>query len=317
MATKCYIELRKSTARGVESITADMVRHLHTRQYLGKTVVVCDQPVAMLSAARKQWLKLSRLLQKRRASTLNADKILKYTHSITRMQHMGFSAKSPLEQPEADIYFLTPAKLDVMPVHCWSVYLLLQLDTVRAAHMLEQLPAEALLIDYASSGVWEGLHLQPKKLLEARVSNQWRQVQQYLRSYDIDVHKLITDDIHNVDAMDDALDTLLGVNHSFLQIANEFQRTFELARPLRLPKEQRNAYDSLILLAHRVQALTPGTFGAQFLESYKEDDTFFLYDARRQRITGTESLAESIARHTAAGRLHLARALRLLAASRV
>src|SRR5882762_3070435 len=72
---KCYFELRKQSARGTESIIADMMRHLHTRQHLGKALVICDHPLVVLSAARKQWLKLSRIIQKQRASTLNADKI--------------------------------------------------------------------------------------------------------------------------------------------------------------------------------------------------------------------------------------------------
>ena len=63
MVTKCYFELRKPAARGTESIIADAARHLNTRQHLGKAVVVCDQPAIVLSAGRKQWLKLSRSLQ--------------------------------------------------------------------------------------------------------------------------------------------------------------------------------------------------------------------------------------------------------------
>src|SRR6476660_4446110 len=94
--TDWYLESRKALARGTDSLAADIMRHLHTRQHLGSAVIICEQPVGMLSAGRKQWLKLSRSLQKQRAGTLNADKILKYTHTITRMQHMGFSAKTPL-----------------------------------------------------------------------------------------------------------------------------------------------------------------------------------------------------------------------------
>ena len=179
--------------------------------------------------------------------------------------------------------------------------------------MLSQLPAEALLIDYKHSVDWDMLGLQPKRLLEARVHNQWRQAQQYLHSYDIDIDTLLGDDMHTVDAMDDALDTLLGMSHGFLQVASEFQRTLELARPLRMPKEQRAAYDAFILLAHRVQALTPGKHGVQFLEIYNEDDTFFLYDIRRRRMGTSETLVEALARHTDAGRTNLARSLRMLA----
>ena len=106
---KCYFELRTQAARGTDSMAADMMRHLHTRQYLGKTLVVSDDPFAILSIARKQWLRVSRAIQKQRASTLNADKILKHTHTITHMQHMRFTLKPPEEFPAGDVFFLHPS----------------------------------------------------------------------------------------------------------------------------------------------------------------------------------------------------------------
>jgi hypothetical protein len=308
---QCYIELRKSAARGTDSIAADMMRHLHTRQHLGKAVVITTQQIPMLSAARKQWLKLSRTIQKQRSSTLNADKILKYTYTITHMQHMRFSMKSPLEQPEADVHFLQPSQLDVMPMQCWTVYVLCPLNTIDAAALAAQLPADALVVDYEQSPLWQtDLGFDPKSSLEKRVQNEWRQVQQFLQSYNISIATFAQPDIHNMAAMDDALDTLLTISHRFLRIAEDFQRALELARPLRLSKELRGQYDAFILLAHRVQALTPNAFTTQFLQNYNEDDTFFLYDRERQRAPGGEPFAHAITRHIQAGRHHLVAALR-------
>jgi len=308
---QCYIELRKSTARGAESLAADIMRHLHARQHLGKTVVVCDQPVGMLSAARKQWLRLSRCLQKERAATLNADKILKFTHAITRMQHMGFSAKTPLHSPEAAVYFLRPEDLHVMPVQCYTTYFLTALSTEGMHALLAQLPHEALVVDYLDDARWQQqLGLIPKQALEDRVERVWQEVCQFLTDHHIAIQDLITDDIRNVELMDEALDTLLGTSHHFLRIANEFQRALELARPVALSKELRTAYDSFILLAHRVEALSPGSYSQHYLENYSEDDSFFLYDAAHGQLRlGGETLAEAYLRHQAAGRLHLAQAL--------
>jgi len=309
---KCYFEARKSAARGTDSVAADVMRHLHTRQHLGKAVVVCEQPTSMLSASRKQWLKLSRAIQKQRAATLNADKILKFTHTITNMQHMTFSMHMPLEKPDADVYFLRSDQLDLLPVHCWSVYVLTSLDVHTAENILGQLPSGALLIDYEKSFPWEHLGLQPKSVLESQVDDEWRQVEKFLRDYDIDIH-LLAGSNHNVDAMDDALDTLLGVSFKFLQVAGEFQRSLELSRPLRAAKQVRALYDTFVLLAHRVQALSPNAFTQRFLETYNEDDTFFLYDRLPVPQFGTsgESLTAAFHRHRAAGRYNLADALLL------
>lgn len=318
MATNCYFEERGPSKRGENSATADVMRHLHTRQHLGKAVIVCDQPPASLGAARKQWLKLSRSIQKQRSSTLNADKILKYTHAVTRMQRMYFSAKTPLERPEADVYFLKPEELEVIPTNCWTVYMLAPADPKTILRLVYSLPDDSLIVDYIQTTRWPDLGLQPKKELEDRVHHEWRQVQQFLKTYEIDVTKLIVDGIHDVESMDDALDTLLGGHsHEFLQVAGSFQHALELARPIRLNKSTRTAYDSLILLAHRVQALTPSAFSQQFLEVYNEDDSFFLYDsAGNHKNAPAEALAEAFRRHTAAGRHHLARHLHLLAQTR-
>ncbi len=309
--TKGYIEMRKTSARGTDSVAADMMRHLHTRQHLGKAAVITDQPLAILAAARKQWLKLSRAIQKQRAQTLNADKILKYTHTITHMQHLRFTAKGPLEAPGADIYFLTPDNLTVMPIQCWTVYALDEPSADEAIDMLNQLPAEALVVDYRHGLAWQRqLGLQSKEALEDQIHTAWRQVLQFLATCNIDIAAIDNGDIRDVEAMDDALDTLLGTSHKFLQVANEFQRSLELARPIRVGKPLRTKYDTLMLLAHRVQALSPGVFTQHFLESYNEDDTFFLYDILRAvRGGSTEQLAVVYARHMAAGRTHLARAL--------
>ncbi len=308
-----YFERRISAARGSDSVAADIMRHLHTRQHLGKALVICDQPQIFLSAARKQWLKLSRIIQKQRSSTLNADKILKYTHTITRMQHMHFSTKSPLEQPEADIYFLLPSQLDPLPFGCFSTYVLTPVSPDLLARMRTDLPDESLVIDYDHSVQWRQAGFAPKSVLETHVQQEWQKVRAYLREQSIDPTHLRKDSEYLIDSMDDALDTLLNVSRRFLQVANDFQHALELARPLRISKETRQQYDAVVLLAHRVQALSPGAFTQRFLEAYNEDDTFFLYDAAydlTQTPGSGESLEQAGHRHKAAGRHPLARAIK-------
>lgn len=307
---RAYFERRVSSARGTDSIAADIMRHVHSRQHLGKTIVVCDNPVVMLSAARKQWLKLSRTIQKQRASTLNADKILKYTHAIARMQHMHFTMKPPIDRPEADIYFLAPADLSAMPGNCFSLYVLDDLESEIIGHVTDRLPQDGLVIDYVHAIDWSTLGLEPKNHLEKHVREQWRRVIDFLELYDIDIKQLRKGPESNIEVMDDALDTLLSVSQAFIEIANGFQRSLELARPLKIAVETRLQYDVVILLAHRVQALSTSTYSQRFLESYNEDDTFFFYDRVREHMLGSgETLAQAVARHQACGRVRLAQAL--------
>ncbi len=307
---KIYSEYRKAAvATGHESLAADLARHLYTRQYLGKAVVLCENPIGMVSSARKQWLKLSRTLQRQRSSTMNADKILKFTHGIAHMQHLRFSSKTPMEIPEADIFFLNNATT-VMPAQCFTIYIMYAAPQAHLIHAVSQMPDDALVVHYGNADLLRPLHLAPKKELDRRVGQQWRQVQRFLQGYHIDPGVLQHNGLSDVEAVDNALDTLLGVSHAFLQVAGDFQRTLEMARPLRLPKATREKYDALILLAHRVQALMPGSFSQQFLQVYNEDDTFFLYDLNKKRLVKMdETLEVCLERHIKAGRGHLARAL--------
>lgn len=312
--SKCYFELRGNVTKGNINLAADMMRHLHARQYLGKTVVVCEHPAIFLTATHKQWHKLSRTIQKQRASSVNADKILKYTRTITHMQHMRFSAKPPLDDPDASVYFLCKDRLDALPERCHSIYLATTLDKTVATAVLAQLPADALIVDYAHAAPWKELDVAPKKSLEAQVTASWKAVQTFLSERRINVSTLFDGALQNVEAMDDALDTLLVHSHTFLQVADVFHHALELARPLRVSKALRDQYDAVALLAHRVQALSTSGYTQRFLETYNEDDTFFLYDAgrkylRREALSG-ESLSAAVTRHVKAGRHHLAHALR-------
>lgn len=308
---KIYFEIRKLAGTGnTEGVASDIMRHLYTRQYLGKTVVVCQQPIAMLSAARKQWLKLSRSLQRQRSSTLNADKILKFTHGIAHMQRLRFGSKLPLEQPQTDVFFLKPDELHTLPAQCLTLYVTCSMADDLTSNAVGQLPPDSIIVDYTPGHQWETLHLAPKKQLETHVAEEWKQVKHFLSEYGINISALHKNEVHNVEAMDVALDILLNVSHRFLTVASSFQRTMELARPMRMHKTLREKYDSFILLAHRVQALTPGAFSQQFLQIYNEDDTFFLYDHSQEfLLLYGETFEESHLRHTRAGRKNLAQAL--------
>ncbi len=275
-----YFELRKPATNG--SLSADMMRHLHARQHLGRAVVICDNPAVTLSAARKQWMKISRTVQNRRAGTLNADKILKYTHAVSHMQRMAFTAKQPHDEHEADVYFLHPDSMQRLPAQCLTVYLTTDLANDQPGDVLAQMADDGLVVDYRHAVDWVALEAQAKTVLNSRVLITWRELTDFLTSYQIDALNL-SDASVDVEAMEEALDILLGAHGKFLQVASDFQRALELARPLRLTKEVRRRYDAAILLAHRVQALSPGAFTQSFLETYDEDDTYFLYDRGRER----------------------------------
>lgn len=262
-------------------VAADIARHLQSRQYLGTAVVVCENPIAMISATRKQWLRLARNLQKQRASTLNAEEILRFTHTIMHMQHMQFVCKSPAETSDAEVYFVTPNQLTRMPRNCFSLYLTTYVSEEIISSIAGELPESSLLVNYDVGLTLSDLGIDAKYKLDARVLEEWNHLHKFLQKYNINPHNLIDGNVMQLGAMDDALDTLLSTSNEFLREAAAFQHAMNLSQPfVGVNAEQQKLFEAVTRLAHRVQALTPGAFSNYLIKTFGDKDaqTYFLRD---------------------------------------
>lgn len=274
-----YYELRNLPLQPTATVAADITRHLHARKHLGRALVVTDNPLGLMCVVRKQWLKVARLIQKQRAGTLNADKILRLTHAIAHMQRVIFTTHPPRQQPNAHIFFVKPDNLTVIPHNCYSVYVATAMDTGVLGKILHQLPDATLIIDYANTINPQQLALHPKDELHEDALRQWQKVTTFLDGLGITIDRLVNDGIQQVGVIDEALDLLLGESRRFLQVAGAFQHARELAQPLDIPLAEQQRYEMLSMLAHRVQALTPGSFTMEIDdEAFHERETFFLHD---------------------------------------
>ncbi len=111
--------------RGIEvhtSLSSDIAKHIMKRLKVGAIVVVSKQPTALLASTRKQWLRLVRQLENRRAGTTDATKIANYSKQIARMQQADFSAKPPAEDPFATVLFATAEELLRFAPMCQTMY---------------------------------------------------------------------------------------------------------------------------------------------------------------------------------------------------
>jgi hypothetical protein len=290
-----FIEHRRDPSSQSGALAADIALHLQARQYLGKALVVCDSPNAILSAVRKQWLKAARRLLKLRASTLNAEEILRLTHVIMHMQAIQFIAKTPTEVPDASIYFAEPGQLMPLPDACYTIYLVSNLPASAVTALSKKLPDGALIVSYGMDGI-AGLPLLPKQELEARIFKQWEAVVGFLAQHDIYPERLVVNNALQFAAMDEALDILLGVADSFLRLAADFQRAINLAQPLTyVSLAQQKIFEAVTRLAHRVQDLTPGNFNHYLVGSFDDSaqDAFFLRDAASELYKDLEAAATS------------------------
>lgn len=263
-----YLETR-TTQHAVTA--ADLARHLLTRQHLGKTVVVCDKPVVLMSVIRKYWLKLSRTLQRERSSTLNAEKILQLTYDITHMQHMGFVAKPFYDNPHGDVFFVEPSQIDQLPSQCFSLYIVDAPDAEQLRSAIARLPDRALVIDYSRSLVVINAPLLPKFRLEQQVPEAWQKVEQFFDQHGVNLARL-SERMYHTNAIDEATDVILNTSSQFLRVADDFLEILRLAQPLQSDNSVQRLYDLVALLHRRIYALTPGNLSQQFAQTFSDDE---------------------------------------------
>lgn len=273
-----YYELRTVTDK-TRTLGADIARHLEARQDLGSAVIICDAPVTMLSVVRKQWLHLTRLIQNKRASTLNPEEILRLTHTIMHMQRMDFVAKDPSEVPEARVFFVHPSRLEALPTSCYTIYLCDPPSAKTLEDIAESLPSGGLLVNYDIGMSMSQLGLKPKSELEGNVLKQWQHLEQFLKHHRINPQNFSSQNPTQFAALDDALDILLGSSHEFLREANNFRQAIHLAQPITsIAANQQQLFTAVMRLAHRVQSLSPDSFNTYLLKTFGEKDSYFLRD---------------------------------------
>lgn len=128
------------------AVSREIAYHLYARQLRGNAVVVTDTPVPTLAAVRKQWIKLTRRAQRERSSTLNAVHLVEIGRQLGRMQSMEFVAKTQLEAPEADVFFVEPKRLLEAPLICHTLYAVCEIDRKTLDNITCYLPYGALAV---------------------------------------------------------------------------------------------------------------------------------------------------------------------------
>lgn len=304
----CYFEVRKHVDVSRQpQLAADIANYLQARQHLGKAVVICDKPLALMCVVRKQWLKLARNLQRERSSTVSAEKILRLTSAITHMHRMQFAPKPPEQQPNAHVFFVSAKTANNLPLNTYTLFCAQPIMPAAANNLINQLPADALLIDY--TGSLNHTSMRPKHILHRLALDEWKQVVTFLEQQGIAIEALT---MATQTALDDALDTLLATSHRFLQLASNFQRALELAQPTQFDARDQRCFDLLGLLAYRIQALNPHANPLHRFTHDLSDDAFFLHDSTQEHHDFADVFSEVIGRHMLAGRTRLARALLFL-----
>lgn len=120
--------IHEEGAFGANPGTKDLARHLYTRMSCGKVVIVAKNPRTLISALRKQWLKLARKVHKERASTLSGSRIYELTNIVSRMYTLQFTTHYPPDECPGDIYLATVDQLLRWAPECRTMYVTCEIE---------------------------------------------------------------------------------------------------------------------------------------------------------------------------------------------
>ena len=138
--------IREEHSFGANPGTKDLARHLYTRMYYGKVVIVADKPLSVISPLCKQWLKLARKVQKERASTLNTTRIKELSGIISCMQNLDFTIHYPPDDHPGDVYIATTEEILRWPPQCRTMYVTCDVELEKLHMITAWMPPGSLVV---------------------------------------------------------------------------------------------------------------------------------------------------------------------------
>jgi hypothetical protein len=105
------------------ALSVDLAYYIADRRLQGTVAVVTSSPQALMSSVRKQWLRLMRLAQRERASTLSRRCKDRLDETLRDMQTISFTAKDPTGDLSAYVSFATVERFITAPPMCATLYI--------------------------------------------------------------------------------------------------------------------------------------------------------------------------------------------------
>ncbi len=130
-------------------LSRGLASHMHDRYIYGKIAVATNNPVALLSSVRKQWLRLIRLAERERASTLDHQRKYELDQTIWQMRNISFTAQNPADDPVAFVSFATVEQFRLFPPMCATLYILDPAERIDVHMLASWMPRNSRVIIYA------------------------------------------------------------------------------------------------------------------------------------------------------------------------
>lgn len=293
---------RLTSEKTLETKVATTAKYLQTRYELGSCVIATAQPELTYKLLVKQWQKLTRQMQQHRSTKQAAEDILSTTRTISRMQRVTFTTQQPDAAPNFTCYIVDSSALEVLPLHCFTVF---ALDQMISEEALTALPEDTLIVSFEETPA--NLDLLEKKSLEKRLTAQHGEITAWLGSHHIDLDQISTD----IEKSNEALDTLLSssaLQTEFALKTKQYMQTYNLAQPYTLAANQEIQLQALKQLERQVRILSPAFLSDHITDS-QSDEAFLLKDIASGALLTIEVITSYITEQYTVGRKNLAKAL--------
>lgn len=142
------ISIENRVLESSRPLSKELARHILGRYSYGKIAVATEHPLAIMSSVRKQWLRLIRLAQRERASTLNHIRQYELDQTIWRMQSITFTAQDPACDPIAYISFATVEQFRLFPPMCATLYIAGHVERADQYLLTSWMPRNSLAVLY-------------------------------------------------------------------------------------------------------------------------------------------------------------------------
>jgi len=129
-------------------LSQQLAEHIVAHGPQGKVAVVTDRPATLLASTRKQWLRIIRLTERERSSTLNADRKQQLEIQIEWMRQLKFTSKAPEDLLEADVTFATADDFVRTPPDCWIVYITYIFEREKLHMLTSWMPRNGVVVIY-------------------------------------------------------------------------------------------------------------------------------------------------------------------------
>ncbi len=130
------------------ALSVDLAYHMSHRHFNGKIAIVASHPQALMSSVRKQWLRLIRLAEREKASTLDHQRKDSLGETIHNMQATSFTAKDPADEPLAYISFATVEQFIASPPQCATLYITETIPKLSQHMIVSWMPRSGQVVIY-------------------------------------------------------------------------------------------------------------------------------------------------------------------------